>query len=66
MKVGYAQGPGLGDDARYRQSLESPAEPLRARALQVDIEVATAGDVGAAIASRAQEAAADLLVVPNR
>lgn len=66
MKVGYAQGPGLGDDARYRQSLESLAEPLRARALQVDIEVATAGDVGAAIASRAQEAAADLLVVGNR
>jgi len=26
MKVGYAQGPGLGDDARYRQSFESLAE----------------------------------------
>ena len=66
MKVGYAQGPGLGDDARHRQSLESLAEPLRARGLEVDIEVATAGDGGAAIAARAQDAAADLLVVGDR
>lgn len=66
MKVGYAQGPGHGDDARYRASLEALAAPLHTRGLQVDVVVDTAGDIGEALVSRAQAAAAGLLVVGNR
>lgn len=66
MKVGYAQGPSHGDDARYRASLEALAAPLRTRGLQVDVVVETAGDIGEALVSRAQAAGADLLVVGNR
>lgn len=66
MKVGYAQGPGPGEEARYREALEALAGPVRARGLTVEVYVATAGDVGAAIAARAAEVGAQLIVVGNR
>lgn len=66
MKVGYAQGPGFAEEAHHRETLETLAEPLRARGLNVDVHVATSGDVGASIATRAAEVGVDLLVVGNR
>lgn len=66
MKVGYAQGPSLDEEQRYRAMLDERAEPLRAQGLAVELDVNTAGDVGAALAAKATEAGADLLVVGNR
>jgi nucleotide-binding universal stress UspA family protein len=66
IKVGYMQGPRLHDDEWYRQSMATKAEPLRAQGLTVDVDVATAGDVGAALASKAGDLGVDVVVVGNR
>lgn len=66
IKVGYMEGPVLHQDERSRRSMAAKAEPLRALGLAVDVHVATAGDVGAALASKASELAVDLVVVGNR
>ena len=64
LKVGYAEGPGHGEEARRREALGARAAPLVARGMRVNVDVGTAGDVGGALAERAEQV--DLLVVGNR
>jgi nucleotide-binding universal stress UspA family protein len=63
IKVGYAQGPGLDQEQRHREMLDGRADTLRAQGLTVETDVSTAGDMGAALAAKATQAGADLLVV---
>jgi nucleotide-binding universal stress UspA family protein len=66
MRVGYAQGPAHGDEDRYRERLNEHADRLRASGFTVDVRVGTAGDVGSALATLANEVTADLIVVGSR
>lgn len=66
LRVGYAQGPGPGDEPRYRKALEEIGERLRTAGFAVDVRVGLTGDVGGALATLASELPVDLLVVGSR
>jgi len=66
VRVGYAQGAGYGHESDLLAWLEKRAAPLRAKGLEVEVQVRAAGSPAEEILAMADEVGADLVVIGSR